>query len=257
MNKLIEATKLSFPMLRHGFAAALIGAFIIPANIAVADDPETPTDVFAIARGGQYYDKWWAVIDADEPQGTHPAYPAAGKKKGSATWRCKECHGWDYKGKDGAYSTGSHFTGLKGITGMAGADLKEIAGILRGEPHNFTRQMMPNKAIERLALFVSTGQFDMDVYIDRQSKKAKGDIKNGAKFYQTVCANCHGFDGKEINFKNEKKPEYIGTVANANPWETLHKVRHGQPGQPMVALIALDIQDLVDIVAYTQTLPLK
>ncbi len=49
-----------------------------------------------------------------------------------------------------------------------------------------------------------------------------------------------------------KKPEYISTVAAANPWKTLFKVRHGQLGQPMVALIALETQDLIDIVAYSQ-----
>ena len=68
---------------------------------------------------------------------------------------------------------------------------------------------------------------------------------------------CHGFDGKEMNFKTADNPEYIGTVAQANPWETLHKIRFGQPGVGMVALDVLDIEDLVDILAYSQTLPAK
>jgi len=240
-----------------GGLAMMVFGLVLPSGTAYADDPEVETDVFAIARGGQYYDKWWAVIDADEPEGTHPAYTAEGKQKGASTWRCKECHGWDYKGKDGAYSKGSHFSGIKGIYGMAGADVKDIVKTIRGAPHNFTTQILPDKTVERLALFVSAGLIDMDKYIDRKTKKAKGDLKRGARFYQTVCANCHGFDGKEINFKDEKKPEYIGTVASSNPWETLHKTRHGQPGQVMPALIVLETQDLVDIVAYGQTLPQK
>ena len=68
-----------------------------------------PTNIWAISRGGQLYDKWWEVIEAEEPKTTHPAYPAKGEKKGSATWRCKECHGWDYKGVDGAYGKGIAF----------------------------------------------------------------------------------------------------------------------------------------------------
>jgi thiosulfate dehydrogenase len=223
----------------------------------VADDPEFDTDVFAIARGDQYYDKWWAVIDADEPETTHPAYPAEGKQKGASIWRCKECHGWDYKGASGAYASGSHFSGIKGIGGMANGNLQAIAESLRGEPHNYTKDMMPDKAIQRLALFVSAGQIDMDDYIDKVSKKAKGSPTRGARFYQTVCANCHGFDGKLLNFHDDDDPEYIGTVAQANPWETLHKIRMGQPGQPMPALTALEIQDMVDIVAFSQTLPAK
>jgi len=241
-----------------GLRAASFALLLMPAGaIANADEPKVATDVFSLARGGQLYDKWWAVVGADKPKGTHSAYTAKGKKKGASTWRCKECHGWDYKGRDGAYGKGSHFSGIKGITGLFKADPKAIAKAIRGKPHNFTRKMLPDKAVERLARFVSAGQLDMDKYINRASKKAKGDAARGAGFYQTVCANCHGFDGKLINFKTRKKPEFIGTVANANPWETLHKIRNGQPGQAMPALIALDVQDLVDIVAYTQTLPAK
>ncbi len=85
----------------------LAGAFIIAPSTVTAQEARPtspismPTNIWAISRGGQLYDKWWAVIEADAPKTTHPAYPAAGKKKGSTTWRCKECHGWDYKGRDG------------------------------------------------------------------------------------------------------------------------------------------------------------
>jgi thiosulfate dehydrogenase len=243
---------------RSALMGLAVAFFFLPVvDAARADDPAVESDMFAIARGGQFYDKWWDVIDADEPTGTHLAYPAEGKQKGTSTWRCKECHGWDYKGKDGAYAKGSHFSGIKGITGMAGADPKEIAKVIRGAPHNFTEQMLPDKAVERLAQFVSAGQVDMDAYIDRASKKAKGDPARGARFFQTICATCHGFDGKELNFGSNEKPEYVGTVGNDNPWEAMHKIRHGQPGQVMPALVALEVQDIVDIVAYTQTLPAK
>lgn len=238
-------------------AAGLVLASLPLANVAKGDEPKDQTEAFAIVRGGQYYDKWWAVIDADAPKNTHPAYPAKGKKKGANTWRCKECHGWDYKGKDGAYAKGSHFTGIKGISGMTKANTAEIAKILRGKLHGYTKKMMSDRAVEQLAAFVRAGQFDMDAYIDRKTKKVKGDKAHGAAIYQTVCANCHGFDGKMINFKSEEKPEYIGTVSKDNPWETLHKVRHGQPGQVMPALVTLKGQDLADIVAYAQTLPTK
>ena len=89
------------------------------------------------------------------------------------------------------------------------------------------------------------------------TKKARGDVRRGAAFFQTICAVCHGFDGKTMNFGDEKEPEYVGTVARKNPWEALHKIRFGQPGVGMVALTVLDIQDHLDILAYTQTLPVK
>jgi len=231
---------------------------LLPAAGAIADEEghaHDPTDIWATARGGQLYDKWWAVTEADAPQTTHPAYPAAGKKKGAATWRCKECHGWDYKGKDGAYAIGSHYTGIKGVRGVAGADPERIHAILMNDTHGFTERTMPHSAMEKIALFLSKGQLDMDRYIDRATKAARGNPRRGAQFYQTICAVCHGFDGKEINFKDEQKPEYIGTVAQENPWETLHKIRFGQPGVGMVSLTVLDVEDQVDILAYAQTLP--
>ena len=68
-------------------------------------------------RGGILYDKWWVVNHGSEPTGEHPLYPPAGQQSGSTTFRCKECHGWDYKGVDGAYGSGSHFTGIGGVFG--------------------------------------------------------------------------------------------------------------------------------------------
>jgi len=239
-------------------AAALATMFF--SQLAGADEPPDPagaTDVWEVSRGGQLYDEWWAVIEADEPATTHPAYPGAGKKSGATTWRCKECHGWDYRGADGAYAKGSHFTGIKGITGKAGAPAEEIVAILRGEQHGFTAGLLSDSAVKKLAKFVSMGQIDTDLYIDRATKKVKGDPAAGARYYQTICAVCHGYDGKAMNFGDEPEPEFVGTIANDNPWEMLHKVRFGQPGVGMVALDALDTQALVDIVAYAQTLPEK
>ena len=64
-------------------------------------------------RGGLLYDKWWKPVGADAPEDDHPlwATQSTNERSGGDTWRCKECHGWDYQGADGAYGDGSHFTG--------------------------------------------------------------------------------------------------------------------------------------------------
>ena len=247
-----------------GAAVAAI-TFGLALPVTAHEDDHTPashhahelSDVWAVARGGQLYDNWMLVLEADEPKQTHPAYPSRGKKKGAATWRCKECHGWDYRGAKGAYGSGSHYTGIKGVRGVVGMDVVKIHKIIMNKTHGFTSRTMPHSAMEKLALFLSRGQVDMDRYIDRKSRVARGSSRRGAPGYQTICAVCHGFDGKEINFKNEKKPEYIGTVCTKNPWEALHKMRSGQPGVGMVALASMNIEYQVDILAYCQTLPTK
>ena len=75
----------------------------------------------AIARGGRLYDKWFAENKATKPADDHPSYANKGGQYGKDTsWRCKECHGWDYRGKDGAYAKGGHATGTVGICCSSG-----------------------------------------------------------------------------------------------------------------------------------------
>lgn len=88
-------------------------------QVFVHGAPQVQSLEWTIAAGGRIYDNWWEALDREEPEGTNPAYPASGKQEGPATWRCKECHGWDYQGADGIYRQGSHFTGIKGVMGVA------------------------------------------------------------------------------------------------------------------------------------------
>ena len=220
--------------------------------------PAAPTEDWEIGFGGRLYDNWFEALAVDEPEGTHPSYPAAGRQQGADTWRCKECHGWDYKGRDGTYGSGSHATGIVGIHTMVGADPSLIREIIADDTHRFTPEMIPPEAMDRLARFVTRGQHETDLYIDRATGKVRGEAAQGERYFQNICAPCHGFDGKALDFSDDPAdPEHVGTVAVENPWETLHKIRNGQPGQPMPALRVLSRQDVVDILAYSQTLPME
>jgi thiosulfate dehydrogenase len=227
-------------------AAALVATLNFGA--VQAQDAANPSEAYTISRGAQLYDKWWVPIKAPEPKETHSAYPAAGKKSGKNTWRCKECHGWDYIGAEGRYSKGSHFTGIKGVSGAAGTDPAAIAALLRAEPHGYTADMIPDAAMAELALFVSKGQVDPRPYMTADGKSS-GNVAAGKVYYEGVCAGCHGLDGKKI-----KDADPLGAVAG-NTQEMMHKVLNGQPGEAMPALRMLDAQISADIVAYVQTLP--
>lgn len=191
-----------------------------------ASDPDT------IVHGGRLYDKWWTDTRLSPPDSTHSAY-VSGKKSGSTTWRCKECHGWDYRGKDGAYEKGSHYTGIKGIHEASGKPVKDILAILTNKRHKFG-DVLGNKDLEAIASFVSEGQIDMTKLISYESKDSNGDSKRGSSSYQKHCADCHGIKGDALNLAHDKnKTIYIGTISNKNPWETLHKIRFGHPGAVM------------------------
>lgn len=212
----------------------------------------------SILRGGLLYDNWFSTLGVAKPSATHALWPASNtKKKGNVTWRCKSCHGWEYMGKDGAYASGSYKSGITGIRAFDGAEPAAVVAILRGKDHGFTKAMISDAELDNLAAFVSRGQFELDKYIDRASKKSNGDSARGKPLYDSVCANCHGADGKDMNFKTADKPEYLGTLANGNPWETINKIRHGQPDSQMPALGNFPMKDINDILAYAQTLPTK
>ena len=79
--------------------------------------------------------------------------------------------------------------------------------------------------------------------------KVRGNGAKGEVYFNTLCAGCHGTDGKKI-----KDGPPLGSVAD-NGAEMLHKLLNGQPGEAMPALRALDVQIAADIAVYLTSLP--
>ena len=206
-------------------------------------------EMSSISRGGRLYDKWFAENKAAKPTADHAAYPKKGGEYGKDTsWRCKECHGWDGLGKDGAYSKGGHATGIKGVNGYWGKAPADIAAIIRNPVHGYTEAMLSAKDVADLSLFVAKGMPDMTKYVDA-GNKSKGDGTKGEGYYNTLCIGCHGADGKKITTGPS-----LGSVAS-NGWEMMHKVMNGQPGEAMPSMRAFDPQVAAAIVVHLQTLP--
>lgn len=217
--------------------------------------PEEP----ALSGGGQLYDKWWAVLGMDEPTEDQPlwATQSTNERSGADTWRCKECHGWDYMGIDGAYSSGSHSTGFTGVLGSDSLSSEELTAWLDGSTnpdHDFS--VMGEVGINAMVTFIQSEMADITAYVNAD-KSVNGDPVNGKEMFENTCAACHGIDGKKMNFSKPDDPEYIGTVAADNPWEAFHKTSFGQPDAPMPSGIGLgwDMQQIADLLSYIQTLP--
>jgi thiosulfate dehydrogenase len=214
----------------------------------------------SVSRGGRLYDNWWKEAGVDEPSSDQPLWASqtTNTRSGTDTWRCKECHGWDYLGAAGAYGSGSHFTGFPGVTGAASKTSDEIVAILSGgsnPDHDFSA--MGDDALADLAAFLKSGLVDFTSLINAEAKTpVKADAAHGKELF-AGCAACHGEDGRTLNFGSQDEPEYVGTIALDNPWEFLHKVRSGQPGTTMPAAIdkGWSTDDLLDLLAFAQTLP--
>ena len=224
-----------------------IAILAIPAFLLITP---ASADEGTLAYGGKLYDKWFKVIKAPTPKETHMSWPSSNtKKKGNATHRCKSCHGWDNMGKDGAYASGSYKTGIAGLKRFDGGNAADVVAILKDKTHGYAGKMEGSDMMA-IALFVTKGQVDMDKYIDRKSKKAKGNTAQGKEYFNTICSSCHGKDGLL-----PKDMPALGALANKNPWEIMHKILNGQPAEDMPAMRALPIQVTADINAYLQTLP--
>lgn len=230
-----------------------LAVILFSAAVATTNPTSASTDDIlpSIVRGGRLYDNWYKEAAEPAPTERHPAYPSdmTYANAPESNWRCTECHGWDYLGRNGTYSQGKHFTGIKGIRGMAGADPAVIIAVLKDERHGYTG-LLDEYDLRDLANFVSLGQIDMDKFIDRSTKLAKGDPEMREAHYKTICAACHGKHG----LKMTTMPP-LGMIARNNPWEALHKILNGHPDEHMPALRALDKAVLVDILAFIQTLP--
>jgi mono/diheme cytochrome c family protein len=213
-----------------------------------------------LIRGGKLYDTWWTEIGKDPPKDTLALFKTqtTDKATGSSTWRCAECHGWDYKGVDGVYAKGSHMTGFKGILASKGKDPALLLAALQGKTnpdHDFSKVMAEQDLVD-LALFVSKGTIDMAAVLNEDGSP-KGVAADGKEKYDQVCKACHGPNGTAINFKTPGSVEYIAHVTNSNPWQALHRTRVGVAVWPMPAASDnyLNDQDLANILAYTRTLP--
>lgn len=232
--------------------ATLTGATAAPATTTTT--PVAGDELASMLRGGRLYDNWYLELRHKPPKTSHSAYPASGKfaHAPQQNWRCAECHGWDYQGKEGIFSKGSeHYTGIKGIRGLFGADPQKVIAILRDDNHHFDEHLH-DPELQDLAMFVTRGQVDVGQFVDRKTGLSKGNRKRHAAFYETVCINCHGRTGDEMS---ETMP--LGRFSRESPYETLHKVLYGHPGAKMPAALVLGNDLVADTVAYLQELPLE
>jgi thiosulfate dehydrogenase len=244
------------------FIVILFGLMLLIVSHAQAQGNGTQKEII---QGAILYDKWYAALGVNAPPGNMPIWgrQTTNTRSGPDTWRCVECHGWDYRGSNGEYGSGSHYTGFPDIMTLA-SNLSEadIVNHLKGanDPaHDFSRYLdAPSMA--DLAKFLKYGTIDDSLYIDPVSLRViGGDVAHGQTLFQNTCSKCHGEDGTSIIFRGEGIDEALGDVAVRDPWRFLHRTRFGVAGteMPVGASLGWSPADGRDVLAYVRTLPTR
>lgn len=219
----------------------------------------------AIPRGAALYDKWYAVLGTDPsagaPAGNMPVWSrqTSNSLSGPDTWRCTTCHGWDYLGKDGAYGTGSNFTGFPGLLNasktMSNEKILEQLSGGRDPQHDFSK-FLSREDLDTLVVFIKQGVIDDREFIDPVTLKTKNsNSENGKNLFTSNCSKCHGIDGSTLKIRFDGQDAGLGLIAVQDPWRFLHKTRFGTPGTDMVIGYNLGWtpQDGRDVLSYIQT----
>jgi len=273
-----KVTARTSPTVRSSQASQLNRNLGDAVNIKATAFDQGVYDGVSLALGGLAYDEWWVTDDVgtlapvpDAATTNHPLWPAFNTKKtNETTWRCKSCHGWDYRGRKGVYgsSSSSYYTRIKGLipadddTPLFTQPEEIFAFIDEGQyakagDHAFGA-MLPVDVLHALTKFVVTMQeraaqgTEPALVIDSGSKLVTGingnaSAANGLAFYNLPTTqdtagggcgiSCHDVDGSPADGPggraidfNEPFGKFLDTYAWDNPWEVLHKIQFGQPG---------------------------
>jgi cytochrome c553 len=253
-----------FKRTRLLFLILILGVVLAIATSVHAQDGAllAPSDN-DVVQGALLYDNWYAALGVNPPADNMPIWSrqSTNTRSGPNTWRCAECHGWDYRGVDGAYGSGSHRTGFPGvITLVSTLSAQDIIAHLQGmqDPAHDFSAYMDDTSLAQLAVFLKNGLIDDTEYINPISLQViQGDISHGQQLYTTTCAICHGSDGKQIAFRTEGIVEYLGSIAIRDPWRFLHRTRFGVAGtnMPIGYSLGWSPADGRDVLAFAQTLP--
>lgn len=227
----------------------------------VGAQTSSPTD--EVVLGARLYDDWSDVKGVTPPPGSHPIWgrQSTNTLSGPETWRCVTCHGWDYQGKDGAWSSGANYTGFPGVYAARTLPAASLTGILTGsaDPEHDFSPYLSAAEIQALVAFIREGVVDDRDYIDLVSRKViGGDVAHGQALYAKTCATCHGEDGRKITFRYQGMQVSLASLAVQDPWRFLHRTRFGvarAPEMPIGAALGWSAQDGRDVLAYAQTLP--
>lgn len=230
--------------------------------------------------GGIMYDKFWAS-EAEFTAPVDASIDMANVSGYSDFYRCKQCHGWDLMGKEGAYISRAANTGRPEVAGgilnfiSTSSDqeifdaIKNTGGALvdpartadgtnaalGGNEHPDYGRLLTDAQIWNIAKFLKTEKLDVTELYDATTTGTyptgsiaysnwgtNGIAARGEVLYSNDCASCHGADGTQIDMGGLSVGQFVRTKS----YEVQHKVKFGQLGSSMGAF-GYSLSDMKDL----------
>jgi len=214
-----------------------------------------------IGRGGRLYDQWWTASSKDPKPvapvdgSRHPLWPAANTTVGPATFRCANCHGWDYAGSAGALGNTDTkanplYSAIKGVISTSASNPSHVSPVeifdflhsgqvTTSGDHAFAPNLSENDLYD-LTRFIVTVQAQSLAkqlpasFVDTATGLAKGVNQTfGQVSYNALnnlagCTECHDANGRRVPLDGTTNV-FIREFTRNRGLEALHKIRFGLP----------------------------
>lgn len=242
-------------------------------------------------RGGRLYEEWWTASSKD-PKPTAPVdgaryalWPAANTTVGPTTFRCANCHGWDYAGATGALGNTDPkvnplYTGIKGfiqtgdttpsrVSPVEIFDFLHSGQVAAAGDHAFAPSLNDSD-IYNLTRFIVTIQdqaaakqapanfVDTATGLAKNVNQAYGQVSYDAAGGLAGCTDCHGSNGIR-RAGDGTLTSSLRDFTRSRGLEALHKIRFGLADITTTGMYGLaDFGYLApgpaaDILGYTQS----
>jgi thiosulfate dehydrogenase len=198
--------------------------------------------------GGQLYSDWPRVLLFRGPFTKHPLWKGNAAALNTETWRCVNCHGWDYRGSAGVGGDLGVVPNVPGLRHLVGASRRTIVDGIRHQDHGFVADQLSSEALAYLVNFLIDGQRAV-VDLAARARESGADVAAGGDRYRAVCQVCHGETGTQLNLGTERAPATLQILARTNPWKFLHGMRFGHAGV-MPAFVLLEEGEFLNVLAY-------
>ena len=193
------------PVLRFAAAVGLISgiclALLEPASgadsIAGLSKKRQVPAAWADSIGGQLYSDWPQVMLFRGPFAKHPLWTGSPSAINTETWRCVNCHGWDYRGGDGVGGDLGVIAKVPGLRHLAGADRRTVADGITSAGHGFVAEQLSADALRFLVDFLIEGQRAVVDLADK-ARSVGANSQAGGNRCANICRVCNGPDGVRI-----------------------------------------------------------